>query len=142
MAFCGKATVYVTIGTLLLCPYLCLGQVAAVYKTSTGVACDCQDDDCCCPMPASDSDGNRPSDSDSRTQGGTCLCHGAILQSPVAPPSLDCGPVTFSLAGDLSAAAGPSLRGDGLLAVDRAVCHFPAADSGREVRALIDSLLL
>jgi hypothetical protein len=59
----------------------------------------------------------------------------------VAPPSFGCEVVTF-----LPLDAGLPVRGafavDRGLSSEQAACHFPNADSGRAVRALIASLLL
>jgi hypothetical protein len=134
-----RATIYVVIGTLLFCPYTCLGRSAAVAKTVDSVR-DCSDDDCCSPAPASDSGKDHPSNSG--RQGGTCLCHGAVLQSPAILPGVDAGPVTFVAIDALLALTRSSIFADRLFAAEHTICHFPAADSGREVRALIASLLL
>jgi hypothetical protein len=139
MGFPRRTTIYVVIGTLLLCPYTCLGRAAVVAETA-GCARDCPDDDCCPPTPASDSGKDRPSDSG--RQGGACLCHGAVLQSPASVPEVDAGPAAPVAAADLPAVTRSSLFGDRLFAVGHSICHFPSADSGRAVRALIASLLL
>jgi len=140
MACCWRVTAYVILVTLLLCPYLCLGRVATACGTDFA-ANDCRDDDCCCPSPVSDSNKDRPRDSDSGRQGGTCLCHGAVLQPPIILPSVDAGFATFAAVDELSAATS-SIFVDRLFAVEHAMRHFSAADSGRAVRALIESLLL
>ena len=141
MGFRRRATIYVVMGTLLLCPYSCLGRITAVAETAN-VAHDCRGDDCCGPLPGSESGGNRPNPSDSGSQCGTCLCHGAVLQSPTIPPAYD-NELTAILPVDvLLALTNSSILADSLFAVEHTVCHFPAADSGREVRALIESLLL
>ena len=134
-----RATIYVVIGTLLLCPYTCLGRAVAVAETADCVR-DCPDDDCCSPTPTPDSGKDRPSDSSG--QGGSCLCHGAVLQSPAILPGVDAGPAVFVAVDDLLALTRSSIFADSLFAVEHTICHFPAADSGREVRALIESLLL
>ena len=139
MSFHRRATIYVVIGTLLLCPYTCLGRAAAVAATVDSVR-DCPDDDCCSPTPTPDSGKDRPNDSG--RQGGSCLCHGAVLQSPAIFPDVDASPVAFMVADDLLAVTRSSIFADSLFAVEHTICHFPAADSGREVRALIESLLL
>ena len=140
MVFRRTATIYVLAGTMLFCPYVCLPEAAA--KESACRVCDCRMEDHYCPSPASGPNGDRPDNSGSKTQGGDCLCHGAVLQSPPNPPSLDIAFATLLPIGDLLAVAKSSVCGCNLFAVEHAVCHFPAADSGREVRALIESLLL
>jgi hypothetical protein len=59
----------------------------------------------------------------------------------IAPPNPDCESVTFLPldAVFLVRAAFAIERG---FLTEQAACHFPAADSGRAVRALIASLLL
>ena len=141
MGFRRRATIYVVIGTLLLCPYSCLGQATVVAETSS-FSHDCRDDDCCGPLPDSESSGDRPNPSDSGTQGRTCLCHGAVLQSPMTPPSHDNGLASFVSVEALLALARSSILADSLFLVEHTACHFPAVNSGREVRALIESLLL
>jgi hypothetical protein len=54
----------------------------------------------------------------------------------------DAAPVAFVTVDDLPAVNGSSGFADRRFAVEHTICHFPAADSGREVRALIASLLL
>ena len=141
MAFRRAATVYVLVGTLLFCPYLCLPRAAA--KEPGRHACDGLIEDHCCPSPSPSSgpNGDRPGDSGSKAQGGNCLCHGAVLQSPTTLPSLDIAFAALLPIGDL-AVAKSSVCGGNFFAVEQTVCHFPAADSGREVRALIASFLL
>lgn len=139
MVFRRMATIYVLVGTMLFCPYLCLPQATA--NGTAGLACECQGDRCC-PSPATAPSGEQPDDSGSKTQGGNCLCHGAVLQSPTSLPSLDIAFSALLPIGDLLAEAKSSVCGGNLFALAHTVCHFPAADSGREVRALIESLLL
>lgn len=139
--FARKAMTCITIGTLLFCPYSCLGKAAVAVETTSPYR-DCRGGDCCCPSPMSDLGKERPSDSDSGRPYGACLCHGAVLQAPTIVPDFDAGHVTFVAVDNLLPATQSSFWADGLLAVERTACHFPAADSGREVRALIESLLL
>ena len=139
MSFCRGATIYVVIATLLLCPYTCLGRAAAVVEAAD-CAQNCLDDDCCAATPASDSGKDRPSDSG--RQGGNCLCHGAVLQSPAIVPGVDAGPVTFVAVDDLLAVTTSYVFSVSLFAAEHTTCHFPAADSGRAVCVLIESLLL
>ena len=70
-----------------------------------------------------------------------CLCHGAVLDRPTAPPSPDSGIVGLLPLGGMLLLAASSFVGDRLL-TGQAACHFASAASGREVRALIESLLL
>jgi hypothetical protein len=57
-------------------------------------------------------------------------------------PGIDATPATFVAMEDLQAVTRSSLVPASLVAVEHTACHFPVADSGREVRALIESLLL
>jgi len=140
MAFRRTATIHLLVGTMLFCPYLCLPKATA--KESDRQTCGSLIEDHCCPPPASGASGDRPGDSDSKTQGGNCLCHGAVLQSPTTLPSLDIAFAAFLPIGNLLAVAKSSVCGSDLFAIEHTVCHFPDADSGREVRALIESFLL
>lgn len=137
MVFCKTATIYLVMGTMLLCPYRCLAQAAAVPGTAPPAGC-CRG----CRSSTSESCNDRPRESNSGIQGGTCLCQGAVLQSPAAPPSHDNGLAAFVPVDALPALARSSILAGSLFAVEHTVCHFPAANSGREVRALIESLLL
>ncbi len=141
MGFRRRATIYVVIGTLLFCPYSCLGRATAVAETASLVH-DCRGDDCCGPLPSSESGRDRPNPSDSGAQSGTCLCHGAVLQSPTTPQTHDNGLAAFVPVDALLGVARSSILADSLFAVEHTACHFPAVNSGREVRALIESLLL
>ena len=140
MSFYRTATIYTVIVALLFCPYICFIRAGAIQGASCRVRANrvCH---CCSPSPTSEPGKDRPNNS--KTEGGNCLCHGAVLQSPTILPSLDIIPTVFMPGDDLlSTAKSSSVLGDDLFAVEHAVCHFPAADSGREVRALIESLLL
>jgi hypothetical protein len=138
------ALVGLVVAVLLGCPYICMARAARAGKSHAQPRC------CCCEpresvpeQPQRNELGrDRPSDSDSGTQGGDCLCHGVVLPSPLTPPSPDNGPVAFLPVDDLLAVAESSLVGDNLFAVEPTACDFASADSGREVRALMGSLLL
>jgi hypothetical protein len=78
---------------------------------------------------------------DSRQGSGTCLCHGAVMDRQVVSVDAQHEIVTLvvpdaDLSGSQLWAAGRDVL------ADRRACHFHAAESGREVRALIASLLL
>ncbi|HEY4760091.1 MAG TPA: hypothetical protein VIH42_05875, partial [Thermoguttaceae bacterium] len=91
---------------------------------------------------ASETSRELPGYPDSSAQGGTCLCHGAIVIHATFAPNIDDGLVTY-VPLDALLLAGKSLfiETSGL---PRActVCHFPSVESGRIVRALIESLLI
>jgi hypothetical protein len=142
--FFRKAMMGLVVGTLVLCPYLCLAQAAAalVNGPTTDKNYRRPHCHCCGSHSASPTENGRPSGSGANGSGGTCLCHGAVLGVPQStydtPPSLtaqawvDTTPAVFPP---------PSHRAERSFAKS-AACHFPAADSGRKVRALIESLLL
>ncbi len=70
-----------------------------------------------------------------------CLCHGAVINRPGALPSPDAGIVSL-LPLDRMLLASQSFSALDRLLTGQAACHFLCADSGRQVRALIESLLL
>lgn len=135
------ATVCLLVAVLLACPLPCLSRAAASVRGcgghSQGQDACCQD--ACCPRPESGED--RPCERDSRSGSGMCLCHGAVMDRPTTPPSPDGGLVSV-LPLDAMLCAGESFFVEDRILTGRAACHFPAAESGREVRALIESLLL
>lgn len=132
------ATVYLLVAVLLVCPFPCLTQAAA----NVG---DCAVGDCAtteaCSCPESDRGNERPDDPCSDPGSGTCLCHGAVMDARAALPSPDDGIVSL-LPLDGMLFAGESFFVEDRLLAGQAACHFPSVDSGREVRALIESLLL
>jgi hypothetical protein len=58
------------------------------------------------------------------------------------PLSLESGPVVFLSSDDLMSAIKSVIFVDHRSAVELSACHFPMADSGIELRALIESFLL
>jgi hypothetical protein len=133
-----KATVCLLVAVLLLCPFACLPHAASDLGKSVARNC-LRGDTCSCP--ASDRDEGPLDAPCSIPGGGTCLCHGAFVDHPAALPSPDDGIVSLLPLDGMPAAGECFFTEDGLLA-ERVACHFPSADSGREVRALIQSLLL
>lgn len=132
------ATVYLLVAVLLACPFPCLAQAAA--SVGGCAAGDCATTDAC-SCPSSEGGKEQSNDPCSDRGSGTCLCHGAVMDRPAELPNPDAGIVS------LLPAAGMLLAGKSFFTEDRdftgqAACHFPSADSGREVRALIESLLL
>jgi len=131
--------VHLLVVILLACPYPCLSQAAAaVGKGTRGHGCG---RGCCCPGPASETGKDRPGEPGSRPASGTCLCHGAVTDRPAALPNPDDGFVSL-LPPDGMLLTGESFCAEARLLAGQRACHFPLADSGREVRALIASLLL
>lgn len=132
------AAVCLLVAVLVACPFPCLAQAAAsvvgcaVGNCATTDACSC---------PASDRDDERSDDPCSDPDSGTCLCHGAVMDRPAALPSPDAGIVSL-VPLDGMVLVGEPFFGEDCLLAGQAACHFPSADSGREVRALIESLLL
>lgn len=134
------ATVCLVAAVLLVCPYICLSNAAAGTGASSmrghrSGGCDC------CSHSAPPDSKDCPSQPNSRQGSGTCLCHGAVIAQHVLPPSPDNAVVTFLPLEAVLLVQASSAVERGLL-TDQAACHFPIADSGREVRALIESLLV
>jgi hypothetical protein len=135
------ATVYTVICALLLCPYPCLARAANNCSEKKYKDCDCQGRDTCCPAESSERGDNPPGDSDCCTQGGTCLCHGAIVEHCTAPISLDADFVAPLPMYALPILTESFIADFGFLK-ERTACHFYSAESGRKVRALIESFLI
>ena len=134
------AIVCLVVAVLLVCPYLCLsnaaaGLGAASMRGSQGKCCDC----CSRSAPQESEDG--PNQPDSRQGSGTCLCHGAVMGQHVSPPNSDNAIITF-LPLDATIVLGDAFAVERGFSIEQAACHFPVADSGRAVRALIESFLL
>lgn len=132
-------TTWCLIAVLVLCPFACMGPKAATcaeqdaghYQAARGACCaasKCPDDD------------RVPRDRKPVPQGGSCLCHGALLADQ--SPASDLQPVpVFWLVQELPMASGTGGRAWDVT-VETSACHFPSLDSGRELRALIESFLL
>ncbi len=136
----GRATVYLLVATLLACPYFCLANVTAVTGASLLRDQHTGSYDCCSRPDPLDSK-HRPGQPESRQGSGMCLCHGAVMDRHVETPDLQEALVTF-LPPDAGVLVRQLLTVERGFSTEQAACHFPAADSGREVRALIESLLL
>jgi hypothetical protein len=143
VAFRAAAT-YLVVAVLLVCPYLCFAGASVSCRPTAG--CNEADDDdsccdCCCGGPSADHSKGQPGQPDSRQAGGTCLCHGAVMEPAPSLPN----PIQVSLTLYSPYVAVP--LGDVSLWADRsplpqAACHFAAVESGRILRALIESFLL
>jgi hypothetical protein len=134
-------TVHALVAVLLGCPLVCLSHgaaIAAAQASSTVGSQSCCD---CCSGPRPGGSKDCPGKPDSRQGGGTCLCHGAVMDRHVVAPDPGLAVVTFLLP-DAVSQRGEPLTMDRGFPTERVSCHFPAADSGRGVRALIASLLL
>jgi hypothetical protein len=143
MTALGTATVHLLTAILLVCPYLCLSNAATGTDASSTRVHHSAGCDCCSrsvPQDSQDSE-NCPDQPDSRQGSGTCLCHGAVMDRHIEMFTPDHAVVVCLPSGALVLAAEPFGQDDQLV-TQRAACHFPAAESGREVRALIASLLL
>jgi hypothetical protein len=135
------ATTWTVAATMLLCPFICLVRASATLDSAAG-GHQKQVTHSCCACSGCEGHKKAPCQRDSDRQGGTCLCHGAVLQSPTMPPSFDLGTVVFLSSDDLLSSAKSAILADSLFAVEHPACHFPFADSGQELRALIESFLL
>jgi hypothetical protein len=65
-----------------------------------------------------------------------------VLQTPTMPTNPNAGPVLFILIDNFLGSVTSVIHTDPLFAAVHHSCQFPDADSGREVRALIESFLL
>lgn len=133
------ATVWVLMATLVVCPLACLGGSVATGAIPVLDTC-CGAVDRCCAPSGSPSGDRGPCDRDPSEEGGSCLCHGAVLADHSSDAELHPVPVLWAIP---ALSASMTCR---LSTVDAAehqhVCHFANVDSGREVRALIESFLL
>jgi hypothetical protein len=130
------ATIHLIIAVLLACPYVCLSHAAAMPQSArSSGGCTC------CSRPVPQNSKSCPVQPERQQRGGTCLCHGAVMDRQTHMPGLERAIVL------LEAPDAPAIMSEPL-AVERVfwtgwvASHFPTADSGREVRALIASLLL
>ncbi|MCC6124351.1 MAG: hypothetical protein IT426_05290 [Pirellulales bacterium] len=133
------ATVHLVAATMLICPYLCMSEAAAAGRGTSALR---KHSGCgCCSRSAPGDDTNGPGKSDSRQESGTCLCRGAVMDRHVVAADADCENVYFAAPDAIEFAGQPPIFGRSFFPL-RDACHFPTADSGREVRALIASLLI
>jgi hypothetical protein len=133
------ATIYVLVAVLLACPYPCLIRAAAELEKPVTECCGADDD--CCGFPCCGADKDHSGAPSSCPEGGTCLCHGAVMERPAAPPILDCAIAAF-LPLDAAILIREAAGGERGPITVKAACHFASVNSGRAVRALIASLLL
>lgn len=127
-----RAIVWLVIGTVVACPFPCLAEAAQGFASdATVVRNQCG---CCGPVQPTE-----PVPLPS-SQGGTCLCHGAVLEHVAQVPALELQPVSvywFEVALQI---VSPSAFDMGDLQLS--ACDFAIADSGRTIRALIESFLI
>ena len=133
------ATNWVLIVTLVICPFACLGQsVGTTVASETGAGCRVADR-CCAPSGTPTGD-RGPSDRDPSDEGGSCLCHGAVMTDHSPDSELQPAPVFWTIPA-LSASMAFGVYAVGSL-TEKHACHFANVDSGRTLRALIESFLL
>lgn len=127
-----RAIVWLVIGTVIACPFPCLAEAAQGFGSNgTVVRKSCG---CCGPVQPAEPAPRRSSPS------GTCLCHGAVLERVAQVPALDLQPFTVNwFDGTLQIVRPTALFADD---VQLSACNFAIADSGRTIRALIESLLI
>lgn len=133
------ATAWILIATLVVCPFACLGESVATFAASeAGHGCGTVDR-CCAPSGSPTGD-RGPGERDPREKGGSCLCHGAVMADYSSDSEFQPVSVLWAI---------PALSAStrcGLSTVEapaeKHACHFANVDSGREVRALIESFLL
>jgi hypothetical protein len=127
------AAVHVMIAVVLACPFLCAAQAeSAETEGSESVWCGSH--------APSDEDGKQcPEGPESgHCSCRACLCRGAVVDRHVETPRLT---RLFAAYTAVNVASAEIIFRTGL-PVPHTACHFPAAESGREVRALIESFLL
>ncbi|OHB79694.1 MAG: hypothetical protein A2W31_13380 [Planctomycetes bacterium RBG_16_64_10] len=133
------ATVWILIATLILCPFACLAEsVAAIAAPEVRHGCGVADR--CCALPCCSTDERDPGDRERGGRGGDCLCRGAVITDHASASELLPVPVFWGLQAPPASTACALSTVDG--PADKHGCHFANADSGREVRALIESFLL
>ena len=113
----------------MACPFPCLAEGFASDATVLPNQCGC-----CGPVQPTE-----PVPRRSR-QGGTCLCHGAVLEHVAQVPALELQPVTVYWFDVALQIVSPSAFYTGDLQLS--ACDFAIADSGRAIRALIESFLI
>ena len=136
---CRTITAYLMVGTLLACPFPCLAE-AACAAGSAGLGGHSSGGGDCCLSVQSDV-GQDEGEDCGCNDGGTCLCHGAVMKPHTPPPGPQSDLVAVVHVDEPAARPCATFSGDGV-PLGRTACHFPSADSGRMVRALIESLLI
>ena len=132
-------TTWCLIAVLVLCPFACMGPAGATCAEQDAGHHQAALGSCCPPAKCPDGDG-APCDRHPAERAASCLCHGALLADQ--SPALDLQPVpVFWLVQELPMASGTGGRAWDVT-VENSACHFPSLDSGRELRALIQSFLL
>jgi hypothetical protein len=132
-------TTWSVIAALLLCPLACMRPAVATCAAQAAGQHQRVTDTCCAPAKCPDGD-HDPGDRKPVQQGGNCLCHGALVADQSPASELQPVPVFWMLQ-ELPTSSGA--RGSALdVAAEKHACHFASVDSGREVRALIESFLL
>jgi hypothetical protein len=127
-----RTVIHLLIGTVLLCPSACLLEAAGVVACAQEASCD--DHDCSCALPADEPAPCPPK------EGGNCLCHGAVMEHVTQVPALELQPLWFCGLEDPLQIENSSACGAHDL--QPSACDFAVADSGRTIRALIESLLI
>jgi hypothetical protein len=133
--------IYLLVCALLFCPYPCLSHIVNVCCETPGKDRDCEERDNCCPTTSAEPCQKSPGNSDCCTRNGTCLCHGAILEHFQAPADFQ-SELEVILPLDMLLTLRDSFVVDNICFNERATCHFPLVESGRKVRALIESFLI
>jgi hypothetical protein len=133
------AIVHVLVVILLACPFICLSGAAAGRHVAPSLQ---KQPGCSCCSQSTPSKGkNDPGKPSSRQEGGTCLCHGAVMDRHVVMPDANHEIITSIVLDDIHLAPQPLAFGCNFF-TDHIACHFPVAESGKEVRALIASFLI
>ncbi|MHC4180667.1 MAG: hypothetical protein ACYSWU_24470 [Planctomycetota bacterium] len=130
-----KVAANLAVAALLGCPYICLAEAG---MPQTGV--ERPQRSCCNCCGPNQPDQERPGGSDSQSGPRSCLCGGALVETPVrtqAPDAEILAPVVYD---QIFAAADRASANSGRAALLSS--HSPPPCSGRALRALIDSYLL
>ena len=133
------ATAWILMATLVLCPLACLGEaVAAHWSPDVGRGLGVSGP-CSCCAPSTDTQ-RTPGDPGPGQKGGNCLCHGAVVADHSSDVELQSHAVFWVIPWLPTASADAPSAIEA--SAEKLACHFPNVDSGREVRALIESFLL
>ena len=130
----AKASVaYLLIATVMVCPYLCLGEDAeAVDACATQVRCSCSDE------PAN---GDKVPPESPDDEGRDCLCQGAIEAVKADDSSCCADELLLCRMSPLELDLSRPSYACSTLESGHSV-HFPPLSSGREICALVNARLL
>jgi hypothetical protein len=131
--------VHSVVAILLVCPFICMAEAATIGHAASLL----RKPSCCgcCSRSAPEDGKNAPGMPDSGQGSSTCLCHGAVMDRQIVATDASHDLVTIVVMDALSSSCQSPTTGRYVF-TDKNSCHFPTADSGKGIRALIASLLL